>query len=78
MKIFNCDHNSWPICLYDFTYKNKIPQFNVFKSSHLPIEFIENYFDSPKFLDQFEEEKYESNDKEGILLERGHHYCNLE
>lgn len=24
MKIFNCD-TTWPLCLYDFTYKNKIP-----------------------------------------------------
>ena len=25
MQIFHCDAESWPICLYDFTYKNKIP-----------------------------------------------------
>jgi len=22
MKVFNCDP-TWPVCLYDFTYKNK-------------------------------------------------------
>lgn len=32
MKIFNCDV-SWPLCLYDFTYKNKIPQFLCFRTS---------------------------------------------
>ena len=30
MIIFDCDP-SWPICLYDFTYKNKIPNHFCFK-----------------------------------------------
>jgi len=30
MDIFICDE-SWPICLFDFTYKNKIPNFLTFK-----------------------------------------------
>jgi len=30
MKTFNCSKD-WPICLFDFTYKNRIPTFFCFK-----------------------------------------------
>lgn len=43
MKVFNCDPQ-WPICLYDFTYKNKIPQFLCFRASQDPPFIIEDYF----------------------------------
>lgn len=43
MKVFNCDIH-WPLCLYDFTYKNRIPQFLCFRSSHSPPVIIEDYF----------------------------------
>lgn len=43
MKVFECDP-SWPLCLYDFTYKNKIPQFLCFKTSADPPVIIEDYF----------------------------------
>lgn len=78
MKIFNCDHNSWPICLYDYTYKNRIPQYLCFKSSQYPIELIENYMDNPNKGGYVEDCKYEDNDREGILMERGIHYCNMD
>lgn len=32
MVTFNCDL-SWPYCLFDFTYKNKIPQYLAFRTS---------------------------------------------
>jgi hypothetical protein len=43
MKIFNCD-TQWPVCLYDFTYKNKIPQYLCFRTSYDPPFIIEEYF----------------------------------
>lgn len=43
MKIFNCD-TQWPLCLYDFTYKNKIPQFLCFRTSSEAPLIIEDYF----------------------------------
>lgn len=43
MKVFNCDPE-WPLCLFDFTYKNKIPQFLCFRSSANPPNFIDDYF----------------------------------
>ena len=43
MDIFNCDQD-WPICLYDFTYKNKIPQYLCFRTHKEAPTVIENYF----------------------------------
>jgi hypothetical protein len=31
MSTFNCDPQQWPICLFDFTYKNRIPTYLTFK-----------------------------------------------
>lgn len=31
MNTFNCSENDWPICLYDFTYKNRIPTYFCYK-----------------------------------------------
>jgi len=46
MTIFNCDAEHWPICLYDFTYKNKIPQYLSFRTqTDLSLLLKENYFD---------------------------------
>ena len=42
MLIFNCSEE-WPICLYDFTYKNKIPQYLCFKTESYP-SIIEDHF----------------------------------
>ena len=82
MKIFNCDQ-SWPLCLYDFTYKNKIPQFLVFKASNEPPNIIENYFNFSGM--QITPEKLRKNPltksgtssliqgNEGVLIERGIH-----
>lgn len=44
MRVFNCDP-SWPICLFDFTYKNRIPNFLAFKAyDDLGSCVIEDYF----------------------------------
>ncbi len=46
MNIFNCQHD-WPICLFDFTYKNKIPNYFCFKAKGSLEKLVkENYFDS--------------------------------
>jgi hypothetical protein len=43
MDIFNCDTN-WPICLFDFTYKNKVPNYVAFKIERPLNEcIIDNY-----------------------------------
>lgn len=48
MQMFNCD-SDWPICLFDFTYKNRIPNYLCFKTqSNFSNLFQENYFDFSK------------------------------
>ncbi len=44
MNQFECDPK-WPICLFDFTYKNRIPTYLVFKVQQPLTELvIENYW----------------------------------
>ena len=44
MNIFNCNPE-WPICLFDFTYKNKIPTYFCFKIEiDINMLMIDNYF----------------------------------
>jgi hypothetical protein len=43
IELLGCD-KSWPVCLFDFTYKNKIPEFFVFRTDSRSIEIKENYF----------------------------------
>lgn len=46
MKVFNCNPK-WPICLYDFTFKNKCNQFLIMKCrSNLKKYVVNNYFDT--------------------------------
>ena len=50
MQIFNCNPD-WPICLFDFTFKNRIPNFIVLKSVDYPSMIIEDYFTLSKMLE---------------------------
>ena len=42
VKNYSCDP-TWPICLYDFTYKILCEQFFSYRIG-TPIEIIDNYF----------------------------------
>jgi len=48
MQFYTCDP-SWPICLYDFTYRNLNPTFNTLKIEQ-PLTFLlrESYFSVDK------------------------------
>lgn len=73
MKVFNCNP-VWPICLFDFTYKNKIPQFLVFKTHSFTI--IEDYF-APGSVYMLEPQLELPRDEDyDVLMERGYHICN--
>lgn len=88
MKVFKCD-SQWQICLYDFTYKNKIPQFLCFRSTSDPPNFINNYFSVESFSSSPSPPKYKHTlvtqsvtslkslhgSTEGLLIERGSHEC---
>ena len=44
MKYYNCE-TDWPICLFDFTIKSKIPNIFVFRvGGQLDKYVIDNYF----------------------------------
>ena len=55
MKIFNCNTKEWPICLYDFTYKNRIPQYLCYRTSKKAPVIIDDYFYGRKASQQIEE-----------------------
>jgi len=78
MTIFNCD-TRWPLCLFDFTYKNKIPEFLCFRTSKDPPNFIDDYFDSndSPFKKRNNSLLLSSNSSpgEGLMMERGIHHC---
>jgi len=42
MQMFDCNPE-WPICLYDFTYKNRIPEYLAFRVREAP-KIINDYF----------------------------------
>ena len=78
MDIYNCDPR-WPICLYDFTFKNRCPTFVTYRFEKPLDEYIiDDYFDPerehqwPKLkkLDQTNIIPYEE-----LLINRNTHPC---
>ena len=52
MRVFNCNPK-WPLCLFDFTFKHKIPDFIILTvSNNLHKYVIDDYFGIDD-LDQF-------------------------
>ena len=44
MKIFNCNPE-WPVCLFDFSFKNKTPSFVTFRvEGSLEAYVFEDYY----------------------------------
>lgn len=43
IELLTCD-KKWPVCLFDFTYKNKVPDYFVFRVDKSTYELRENYF----------------------------------
>jgi hypothetical protein len=43
VEALTCDHK-WPVCLFDFTYKNKVPEFFVFKTERSTYKLDFGYF----------------------------------
>jgi hypothetical protein len=44
MKIFNCD-SDWPVCLFDFSFKNKTPSYIALKvAGDLDTYIFEDYY----------------------------------
>ena len=82
MDIYDCDPK-WPVCIFDFTFKNINPRAVTFKvygelSDHLK----EDYFYSQDGLDQLLHGKgaaagdtLHSRKHEDLLIQRNHHVC---
>ena len=66
MQIFNCNPHEWPLCLFDYTSKNRIPQYLCFRTYYYGVNFIDDYFygDAPILRD--EETKANSDTDDGL------------
>lgn len=76
---FDCKP-SWPICLFDFTYKNKVPQYFAFRTNDdLTKSQIEDYFKAPNSVSKKKEEVKQqavvTGNSEGLMIERNRHIC---
>ena len=80
MDIFNCDPK-WPICLFDFTYKNKVPNHLCFKVGGDLTDLIkDNYFEAadcpPNRTSDKEKLNFDKMTEQDLLIERNNHLCN--
>ena len=67
---FDCNPR-WPVCLYDFTFKNQCSQFINYRQAYKP-QPIENYFD---MIDESKPVHPPGEDFDEILIEREQHMC---
>lgn len=72
MRTFNCNP-TWPICLFDFTYKNKSNEFQAMKCrKHLSNYIVEDYFSSdgvnPQTIQRY-------RDETDVVREHNTHLC---
>ena len=64
----------WPICLYDFSIKQKIPNYFTFKVQQpLTSLFMDDYFTESREGGKFD--PVEVQDSKDLLVERNHHLC---
>jgi hypothetical protein len=83
MTVYNCDP-LWPVCLYDYSFKNRVPNYFVLKVENNLTEYINpNYFALGHRKDSFRHDAYFTialngkrtvNDDE-LLIERHYHLC---
>ena len=74
MDIFNCDP-TWPICLFDFTCKNKCPNFFRFRVGAPLDSFIQDdYFNETQTGGNYTPPILEHKVQD-LLIERNEHLC---
>ena len=77
MKVFNCNPK-WPICLYDFTFKNKCNQFLTMKCrSNLKKYVIDDYFETKGGINKRAKRLWTEDDDDVIREQTTHICCNL-
>jgi hypothetical protein len=65
---FNCDPK-WPVCLYDFTYKNLCENYFVYRTREMPPIF-EDYFGNPEVDGSRKPEIEHQPEYENLVIER--------
>ena len=48
-----CDRQTWPICLFDFSYQIRLPQFFTYRTRDFPGYIDENYFQEDEEVNKF-------------------------
>lgn len=43
LEALRCD-KKWPVCLFDFTYKNKVPEYFAFRVDSTSYQINKDYF----------------------------------
>ena len=77
MDIYNCDPR-WPICLYDFTFKNRCPKFVAYRFAKNLDEFIiDDYFHPDMQQKPVQKNPEQPNiiPYEELLINRNNHPC---
>lgn len=73
---FNCDPQKWPLCLFDFTYKNILHQFFVYRVNKNTVQILDDYFyGSSMNYDCDTEDSTETTVFDKLLIERNQHLC---
>ena len=82
MEIFNCNQK-WPICLYDFAFKNKNPSYLCLKvEADLSSYILEDYYycnfaHVSQQTSKYTPYNYLINDSRAeLVVERNYHLCN--
>lgn len=74
MKVFNCNPK-WPICLYDFTFKNKCNQFLIMKCrSNLSKYVVNDYFEEKGGINKYARSFF-TEDESDVIREQTTHIC---
>lgn len=74
MKIFDCDPQ-WPICLYDFTYKNKsVPYLNMKVRRNLSDYIVDDYIPQKGKIKMVNKRKLIEDDND-VVREHQVHLC---
>ena len=82
MLFYRCDPK-WPVCLFDFTFRNLNPQFNTYRVEANLDNFVRNnYFSREKLTKYTCDDKYDQivNDSrkcdvQSLLVSRSPHLC---
>lgn len=73
MRTFNCNP-TWPICLYDFTYKSKSNEFQTMRCRNLLTSYVvEDYFAANGVNKQLKDKI--QKDETDVVREQNTHLC---